>query len=59
MRTDCSGQVLREEFHRDAAIRLLLLRYTQALITQMAPTVVMEARQSLGQASSESPALSR
>ena len=30
------GQTLREEFHRNNAIRLLLLRYTQVLITQMA-----------------------
>ena len=29
------AQTLREEFHRNATIRLLLLRYTQALITQM------------------------
>ena len=26
------GQTLRDEFHRNATIRLLLLRYTQALI---------------------------
>ena len=33
------GHKLSEEFHRNAVIRLLLLRYTQALITQMAQTV--------------------
>ena len=44
-----SGQVLREEFHRDGAIRLLLLRYTQALITQMAQTVVCNRHHSVDQ----------
>jgi len=44
-----SGQVLREEFHRDSAIRLLLLRYTQALITQMAQTVVCNRHHSVDQ----------
>jgi len=43
------GQVLREEFHRDGAIRLLLLRYTQALITQMAQTVVCNRHHSVDQ----------
>jgi len=33
------GHKLSEEFHRNAVIRLLLLRYTQALITQMAQAV--------------------
>jgi len=44
-----SGQVLTEEFHRDGAIRLLLLRYTQALITQMAQTVVCNRHHSVDQ----------
>ena len=44
-----SGQVLREEFHGDGAIRLLLLRYTQALITQMAQTVVCNRHHSVDQ----------
>jgi CRP-like cAMP-binding protein len=43
------GQTLREEFHHNAAIRLLLLRYTQALITQMAQTVVCNRHHSVDQ----------
>jgi CRP-like cAMP-binding protein len=43
------GQKLREEFHRNAAIRLLLLRYTQALITQMAQTVVCNRHHTVDQ----------
>lgn len=43
------GQTLRDEFHRNAAVRLLLLRYTQALITQMAQTVVCNRHHSVGQ----------
>jgi hypothetical protein len=30
------GQELKDEFHRNGPLQLLLLRYTQALITQMA-----------------------
>ena len=43
------GQTLREEFHRNATVRLLLLRYTQALITQMAQTVVCNRHHSVDQ----------
>jgi len=43
------GHKLREEFHRNAAIRLLLLRYTQALITQMAQTVVCNRHHTVDQ----------
>ena len=43
------GQKPREEFHRNAAIRLLLLRYTQALITQMAQTVVCNRHHTVDQ----------
>jgi CRP-like cAMP-binding protein len=34
------GQRLKDEFHRNGELQLLLLRYTQALITQMAQTAV-------------------
>ena len=34
------GQRLKDEFHRSGDMQLLLLRYTQALITQMAQTAV-------------------
>ena len=43
------GSTLRDEFHRNATIRLLLLRYTQALITQMAQTVVCNRHHSVDQ----------
>ena len=43
------GSTLRAEFHRNATIRLLLLRYTQALITQMAQTVVCNRHHSVDQ----------
>jgi CRP-like cAMP-binding protein len=43
------GSKLREEFHRNTAIRLLLLRYTQALITQMAQTVVCNRHHTVDQ----------
>jgi CRP-like cAMP-binding protein len=33
------GQRLKDEFHRNGPLQLLLLRYTQALITQMTQTV--------------------
>src|SRR5437764_12774898 len=35
-----SGQLLKEEFNRSGPVLHLLLRYTQALITQMAQTAV-------------------
>jgi len=43
------GQKLREAFHRNAVFRLLLLRYTQALITQMAQTVVCNRHHTVDQ----------
>ena len=44
-----SGQVLKEEFTRAGAMQHLLLRYTQALITQMAQTAVCNRHHSLDQ----------
>jgi CRP-like cAMP-binding protein len=43
------GQVLKEEFNRSSAVLHLLLRYTQALITQMAQTAVCNRHHSLDQ----------
>ena len=43
------GPALRDEFHRNEAVRLLLLRYTQALITQMAQTVVCNRHHTVDQ----------
>jgi CRP-like cAMP-binding protein len=43
------GQVLKDEFHRDPDTQLLLLRYTQALITQMAQTAVCNRHHSVDQ----------
>ena len=43
------GKTLNELFHRNETIRLLLLRYTQALITQMAQTVVCNRHHSVDQ----------
>ncbi len=40
---------LKEEFERDSPLRPLLLRYTQALITQMAQTAVCNRHHSLDQ----------
>jgi CRP-like cAMP-binding protein len=44
-----AGQLLKEEFHRDADMQLLLLRYTQSLITQMTQTAVCNRHHSLDQ----------
>ena len=44
-----SGQLLKEEFTRGGAMQHLLLRYTQALITQMAQTAVCNRHHSLDQ----------
>ncbi len=41
------GTRLKEEFHRSGALQLLLLRYTQALITQMAQTAVCNRHHSV------------
>jgi CRP-like cAMP-binding protein len=43
------GQQLKDEFHRNGEVQLLLLRYTQALITQMAQTAVCNRHHSLDQ----------
>ncbi len=44
-----AGQLLKEEFHRNGGMQLLLLRYTQALITQMAQTAVCNRHHSVDQ----------
>jgi len=41
------GQHLKDEFHRNGDMQLLLLRYTQALITQMAQTAVCNRHHAL------------
>jgi CRP-like cAMP-binding protein len=43
------GQLLKEEFYRSGPVLHLLLRYTQALITQMAQTAVCNRHHSLDQ----------
>jgi CRP-like cAMP-binding protein len=43
------GQTLKELFNSDAAMQLLLLRYTQSLITQMAQTAVCNRHHSVDQ----------
>jgi CRP-like cAMP-binding protein len=44
-----AGQRLKDEFHRNGQMQILLLRYTQALITQMAQTAVCNRHHSLDQ----------
>ena len=44
-----AGKVLKEEFTRGGAMQHLLLRYTQALLTQMAQTAVCNRHHSLDQ----------
>jgi CRP-like cAMP-binding protein len=44
-----AGQMLKDEFHRSGEMQLLLLRYTQALITQMAQTAVCNRHHSVDQ----------
>jgi CRP-like cAMP-binding protein len=44
-----SGQLLKKEFHRDGGMQILLLRYTQALLTQMAQTAVCNRHHSVHQ----------
>lgn len=44
-----SGKVLKDEFARGGAMQHLLLRYTQALLTQMAQTAVCNRHHSLDQ----------
>ncbi len=43
------GQRLKDEFHRNSGVQLRLLRYTQALITQMAQTAVCNRPHSVDQ----------
>jgi CRP-like cAMP-binding protein len=43
------AQKLKDEFHRNGELQLLLLRYTQALITQMAQTAVCNRHHSVDQ----------
>ena len=43
------GKKLKQEFHRDGHMQVLLLRYTQALITQMAQTAVCNRHHSVDQ----------
>src|SRR6202163_1449267 len=43
------GQQLKDEFHRNGELQVLLLRYTQALITQMAQTAVCNRHHSVDQ----------
>jgi CRP-like cAMP-binding protein len=43
------AQKLKDEFHRNGEVQLLLLRYTQALITQMAQTAVCNRHHSVDQ----------
>jgi CRP-like cAMP-binding protein len=43
------GSLLKDEFHENPEMRLLLLRYTQSLITQMAQTAVCNRHHSLDQ----------
>ena len=44
-----NGKQLKEEFHRNGRLQDLLLRYTQALITQMAQTAVCNRHHSVDQ----------
>ena len=44
-----SGKVVKEEFARGGALQRLFLRYTQALITQMAQTAVCNRHHSIAQ----------
>jgi CRP-like cAMP-binding protein len=44
-----AGQLFKDEFHRNGSMQLLLLRYTQALITQMAQTAVCNRHHSVDQ----------
>src|ERR1700735_374859 len=44
-----AGPLLKDEFHRNGEVQLLLLRYTQALITQMAQTAVCNRHHSVDQ----------
>jgi CRP-like cAMP-binding protein len=43
------AEIIKDEFHRNAAVQRLLLHYTQALITQMAQTAVCNRHHSVDQ----------
>src|SRR5438445_3358251 len=43
------GQQIKEEFHRNGELQILMLRYTQALITQMTQTAVCNRHHSVDQ----------
>ena len=43
------GTLIKDEFHRNGGLQLLLLRYTQSLITQMAQTAVCNRHHSVDQ----------
>ena len=43
------GQKLKDEFHRNAEMQISLLRYTQALITQMSQTAVCNRHHTVDQ----------
>src|SRR6202158_5324316 len=43
------GQKLKDEFHRNGEMQILLLRYTQALLTQMAQTAVCNRHHTVDQ----------
>jgi CRP-like cAMP-binding protein len=44
-----AGQRIKDEFNRDVVTRLLMLRYTQSLITQMAQTAVCNRHHTIDQ----------
>ena len=44
-----NAQLLKDEFHRHGEVQLLLLRYTQSLLTQMAQTAVCNRHHSVNQ----------
>jgi CRP-like cAMP-binding protein len=44
-----AGQRFKDEFHRNGQMQILLLRYTQALLTQMAQTAVCNRHHSVDQ----------
>jgi Crp-like helix-turn-helix domain len=46
---ELDGQRLKDEFHRNGGMQLLLLRYTQALITQMSQTAVCNRHHTVDQ----------
>ena len=49
MPTALPAALIKQEFNRGGALQLLLLRYTQALITQMSQTAVCNRHHSLEQ----------